>query len=119
MGNPAEDTVRRRLGEYHEYARHIFSLYMAFYSFFITVNYVALGWVAKDLLTATNKPPTYLWIVPALFFFQTLPALIGTWFVWKRLVAYDKSILDAERVLSGPENVASSLPLDLHERVFI
>ncbi len=41
------ESIQTRIREYHEYVRHIFGLFITWFTFFISVNYVGIGWFAS------------------------------------------------------------------------
>ena len=51
-----------RLRQIHDYIRHTFQLFLAWFTFFAGINYVALGWLAGT----TAKPPPSLVLALAL-----------------------------------------------------
>ena len=45
------ELIRMELTELYSFARHHFQLYFSWYTFFLTVNFVAIGWFTSVLLT--------------------------------------------------------------------
>jgi hypothetical protein len=62
--------------EAHSYLRHNMQLWVQWFSFFVTVNYVALGWFASDITHHKIEDRMPLIVVATFFSFQ---CLLGIW----------------------------------------
>lgn len=54
------EIVQKTVREYHEHVRHIFGLFITWFTFFITVNYVGIGWFASADKASAKAPPVGL-----------------------------------------------------------
>jgi hypothetical protein len=70
------ESTGENLPETHSYVRHNMQLWMQWFTFFVTINYVALGWFAADLTHHQIEDRRPLILVAALFAFQ---CLLGIW----------------------------------------
>ena len=62
-------TLSPELGEQrqaHEYARHTFGILVQWFTFFITINYAVMGWLAA------TKRPKFVVLIATLFVIQNL-----------------------------------------------
>lgn len=53
-----QEHAQRRLRETHEYARHVFNVLVSWFTFFITINYASMGWLAGK--SAVDSPKVEL-----------------------------------------------------------
>lgn len=97
----------------HDTCRHGFGLFVGWFTFFITLNFVALGWLAK---VSTEKPDPLIVkkIAGALIFFIVLGIFSGVTVIVhvrrtrNRLIERLTGITNAESI------VKASLPTDLY-----
>ena len=68
---PSETDVRTLIEELHNHIRQNMSLWVQWFVFFVTVNYVAIGWFAEG-----PKDIHAVWIVSVLFMSQ---CALGVW----------------------------------------
>jgi hypothetical protein len=89
------DRVVRQLKELNDYERHTFQLFITWYTFFVGVNYLALGWLAtaKDGISALAR-----WspLIPSVFLFQNALGLFCCYFVWISLKDHNDRIIALE-----------------------
>jgi hypothetical protein len=110
------ETVQKGVREYHEHVRHIFGLFITWFTFFITVNYVGIGWFASADKT-TGKAPPPVWLIASLFIAQcVLGIAVCGMLLWyfpnadkhtKSLQSKDESM---DKLLEGK----TSMPLFVH-----
>ncbi len=84
------DTVRseilsRRIAEIHEYVRHIYQLFVGWFTFFVTINYATLGWLAKA--SGAEVSLSTRWSIAVLFFCQNALGITACLFVRAFLIA--------------------------------
>jgi hypothetical protein len=83
--NPDPSLADRRkiVDEIHSYTRHNMQIWAQWFGFFLTVNYLAIGWFADKIATNTLRAPGALVCVGALFIVQ---GTLGIWasLVWRR-----------------------------------
>ena len=114
-----KEQMERKLREIHEYARHIFQLYIAWFTFFVTANYVSMGWLAKP----NDDGKSYIaLVVGSLFVLQNALGAIATKYVWRCLHGYNVRVTNLEASAlqnyeSGDDN--SSMPMNLYSAVCI
>jgi len=93
---------RKIIDELHSYSRHNMQLWVQWFTFFVTINYVALGWFAGQLSRSelTDRKP--LLYVATVFMVQ---GILGVWvsLVWRHrllrlglqtVAAYDKLLAE-------------------------
>lgn len=106
----------RKIKELHEYARHAFGLFMGWFTFFATVNYATMGWLAKP--GSSPLPNTgLLGIVVTLFITQNLLGVAACFKVAKYFRSTNNRIISLETYVSLNKSTAaisSSLPIDLY-----
>ena len=71
--------LERQICEVHEYVRHIFQLLIAWFTFFATVNYAAMGWLATSTETVGN--PNTLRLMAILFITQNVLGIRACFFI--------------------------------------
>lgn len=107
---PSSTEVIKQL---HETCRHAFGLFVGWFTFFITLNFVALGWLAK---VGTEKPNPLIVknIVLALILFIGLGILSGVTVVVQ--VRRTRALLIGELMTTANSEsiVRNSLPANLY-----
>ena len=73
------DLIKMELTETNTFVRHHFQLYLGWYTFFLTVNFGAIGWFTSVLLTGALKDS-----IPIIF--------VTTFFVVQIVVSYMASV---------------------------
>ncbi len=73
------ELLRMELTELYSFVRHHFQLYFGWYTFFLTVNFVAIGWFTSVLLTGALKVS-----LPIIF--------LATFFVVQLILSYVASL---------------------------
>ena len=119
---PIEE-VHRKLAELHEYVRHVFNLFFGWFTFFATVNYATMGWLAKAE-AATPQNSSLVAVVTALFISQNLLGIAACFVVRKYLVSTNRRVLELEQqaqLVAGQQNSpglsSSSLPIEPYSQV--
>lgn len=108
--------AERRVKELHEYVRLNFQLYMAWFTFFGTVNFASLGWLASTSETA--RLTSIAWLVPVMFISQNVLGILASKYVSDFFYQYDGNVRALERILVPDENTSqSSLSLRLYNQV--
>lgn len=70
-----KDLLAMELGEQYSFARHHFQLLLGWYTFFLTVNFAAIGWFTSVLLTGSLE--------------QSLPSIfIALFFITQQIFSY-------------------------------
>jgi hypothetical protein len=72
------ELLRQEMTEIHSFARHHFQLYMTWYTFFLTVNFAAIGWFTSVLLTGALKVSLPIVFVAAFFVVQLIFSYIAS-----------------------------------------
>ena len=75
--------VGKIVNELHSYSRHNMMLWVQWFTFFITVNYLALGWFAGEIAKGELKSARPLVYVSVLFILQ---GSLGVWvsLIWRK-----------------------------------
>lgn len=74
----ALELLRHESSELHSYVRHHFQLLIAWFTFFCTSNYVAIGWLAGILAGGQLVDKRVVLAVGALFMFQNALGMVAT-----------------------------------------
>jgi hypothetical protein len=64
------DLLKMELAELNMFVRHHFQLYLGWYTFFLTVNFGAIGWFTSDLLAGNLKVSLPVIFVATFFVIQ-------------------------------------------------
>ncbi len=72
----SQESAPARQQEAHAYLRHNMQVWVQWFSFFVTVNYVALGWFASDITHHKIEDRMPLIVVAMFFSFQ---CMLGIW----------------------------------------
>jgi len=84
-GFDSNQEARKVIDEVHVYMRHTIQLWVQWFTFFLTVNYVALGWFAGEIATGNLKNTSPLVRVAVLFICQDVLG-IGICFAVRRWI---------------------------------
>lgn len=119
------DAVQNKIEELHQYVRHVFTLFVNWFIFFVTVNYATMGWLTKP---DGNKGQDLgiLYVVVALFISQNLLGIVACNEIYKYLTTVDCKISDLGNIAStldeirnGEEIYSSSVPLATYKKIII
>lgn len=72
------ELIRMELTEIYSFARHHFQLYFGWYTFFLTVNFVAIGWFTGVLLTGALKVSLPIIFIATFFIFQLIFSYVAS-----------------------------------------
>lgn len=114
--------TERRLDEIHEYIRHLFQLLVGWFTFFVTVNYASLGWLAAANADGKNSLASFAWLVPVMFIIQNLLGLAACYYVWLALRDYDERVFNLEKSIvhnRKAEDERTAVPMPLYSRVIL
>ena len=76
--------LENKVKELHTNVRHITQLAMTWFAFFVTTNYLSLGWFAKDVGSANGiANPVMVYTVALAFMLQNGLGIVGIWMVKK------------------------------------
>jgi hypothetical protein len=112
----------RRISDLNAYARHSFQTLVSWFTFFVTVNYASMGWLA-----GSDNPNTKMVdLIGVMFIIQNLLGIAACLLVKRYLLLTDKKILGLEQhVVGSPLRVVAELdnetpmPLTLYSWVII
>jgi hypothetical protein len=121
MVSGAKSLLTKEFDEINEYVRSTCQLTMAWYTFFVTGNLIASGWLVSGELKGSAAAPPYLLLVSSLFIFINVLSLVG----FNNLIPYVKEqdvrlleITEKLKTLSGVDvRVASPLPKALYVKL--
>ncbi len=71
------ELLRMELTELNTYARHHFQLLLSWYTFFLTVNFVVIGWFTSVLLTGALKASLPIVFITVFFLVQIILSHLG------------------------------------------
>jgi len=75
--DPDYTDARKVIDELHQYVRNNMALWVQWFTFFITVNYVGIGWFAKDIAESGRLPhPVPVIYISIIFIVQ---CTLGIW----------------------------------------
>lgn len=118
-GGPMDkEEIHRKLDEIHEYARQTFQLFIGWFTFFVTVSYAAMGWLAKP--DANSSLSEFVSVIPSMFISQNIVGMAACWYVWRCLSQYDERVRALEALIprgNGAGDYASSIPMKLYSAV--
>lgn len=120
------DAVESKIEELHEYVRHIFSIFVNWFIFFVTVNYATMGWLTKPEAnhapSPTDQDHTLLYIVVVLFMSQNILGISACNMIYKYLAGAHTQIINLESIASalgevknGEAVFCSSVPNDTYK----
>jgi hypothetical protein len=116
-----QQELERKFRELHDYVRHIFQMFVGWFTFFATVNYATMGWLAKP--SGSTATSTRLgWVVSLLFISQNLLGIVACFVVRRYLLERDAEAVDLERQsasnsqVEGQTPFSSSVPAALYSR---
>jgi hypothetical protein len=76
--------LENKVKELHTNVRHITQLAMTWFAFFVTTNYLSLGWFAKDVGNVNGiANPVMVYAVAFAFMLQNGLGIVGIWMVKK------------------------------------
>jgi hypothetical protein len=97
--NPAQQQ------EAHVYLRHNMQLWVQWFTFFVTVNYVALGWFASDITHHKIEDRMPLIVVAIFFSFQ---CALGIWVSLRLRIWFIATGNQANTIPTGGEKVPTN-----------
>jgi uncharacterized membrane protein (DUF485 family) len=112
------DRIEKVIREIHEYARHTMQLFVAFFTFFVLMNYTTMGFLAKDLSQISKEIVSRIaWT----FIFQNSLAIVSCVLV---AVYLRRADLDHQKALAAhpvpPLSVSASvLPKHLYLGILV
>lgn len=115
-----KETAERKLDELHEYVRHIFQMFVGWFTFFGTVNYATMGWLAK-VDTGSSHNNKMIIAISLLFITQNLLGIVVCFVLKNYLFLTNKIIEGLERkimeiTVSGDEELGS-MPVRFYQKV--
>ena len=85
MPMPSESVVSSELEECNHYVRHIFGIFVSWYTFFVTVNAVVGGWFVSRLIEKKSISPLLFLTAVGLFLISNCLAIAFTHVFMKSL----------------------------------
>jgi membrane-anchored glycerophosphoryl diester phosphodiesterase (GDPDase) len=116
-----KDYIERKIKEFHEYILNIVQLYITWYSFFMTVNFASMGWLATSYVQ--NKGGMLIYSVCGLFVIQNVLSMYSCYCVYKTLSDYNARVSELERLSNfalesmQKESMRTSIPIHLYKRI--
>jgi hypothetical protein len=124
MGNTFVESC---IAERHNYARHIFTSAVGWFTFFVTVNYASMGWLAGAADKFKGNHATIV-LIASLFSTQNLLGIIACLFIRSYFFRCNSRILQGQALLLRAEAIAEDqgdlsgqtcLPLRLYSTLII
>ena len=115
------------IAERHNYARHTFTSTVGWFTFFVTINYATMGWLAGAADKLKGNYPTIV-LIACLFFTQNILGIIACLVMRSYFFRCNARILEAQafllRTKSIPEDYAdlggqTCLPLRLYSTLIV
>jgi hypothetical protein len=100
----------------HETCRHGLGLYIAWFTFFITVNFVALGWLAKANNDQHNLPFVIFVVVIAIAFIIFIALGVRSALTVKAHIQAAKTELNKMKQVAAEVDPEATLPAKLYVR---
>ncbi len=98
--------LENKLKELHNNVRHITQLGMNWFAFFVTINYLTMGWLAKGSGNESINSRFPVWIIASVFIVQNLLGIVGL--IWVLIAANamksEVNRLENEKLLSNENN---------------
>ena len=103
-----------RVKELHTNVRHITQLAMNWFAFFVTVNYLTMGWLAKSPSSGgENINPNIIKLLASVFIVQNLLGIFGlTWVL--RAAATMKGEVSKYENPQKEKRINESIPINLY-----
>lgn len=80
--NKRPEAIANKIKELHSNVRHITQLAMNWFAFFVTVNYLTMGWLAKRPSSAAESiDPNIIKVLALVFIVQNLLVTVGLFWV--------------------------------------
>jgi hypothetical protein len=105
----------KRLHEIHDYIRHIFQLFMGWFTVFVTVNFVTIGWLATSEKNGAYSAPPFASVVPVMLILQNLLGVLAAWRVYVGLRRSNNQVADLEGIAENE----TSVPIRLYSQTLL
>ena len=108
-----------RVSQIHDYSRHLFTSVVGWFTFFITINYASIGWLATG--ETFDSPNKVLLVVAILFVTQNILGIIACLVMRRQFYIYNEEIREIEIANGLGEEATSStcLPVRLYSKSLI
>src|SRR5947209_5879515 len=94
-----EDFLKSVITERHDYARHSFTSMVTWFTFFVTVNYASMGWLATSKDGALTNASGPIVLVAAVFVTQNILGIIICFVMKNYFVRSNQRLFDAQKLL--------------------
>lgn len=115
-----EKHLENKVKELHSNVRHVTQLAMNWFAFFVTLNYLTIGWLAKDADTK-NVNPLIIRLVATLFIVQNCLGIFGIHWVKKtaktgaaQITSYENLLLKTDGTSRDELLKCKSTPANLY-----
>ena len=99
------DYLKDKVKELHDNVRHITQLGMAWFAFFVTINYLTMGWLAKAPASGRESINSHMiLIVATVFILQNILGIAGICKVNKEAKALAERVKTFENLLLNADN---------------
>ena len=117
-----DELLRMELTEINTFVRHHFQLFIGWYTFFLTVNFAAIGWFTSVLLTGALKVSLPIVFVAVFFVIQQIFSITATIEVRRYFVTSSQRSDELLRVLAAQTDSSvaqpkSTIPLQIYVKI--
>src|SRR5689334_7314870 len=106
----AADFVENSIKERHEYARHVFTNTITWFSFFVVLNYGAMSWLAgSDKKVKGDHDADAVTVVASDFIAQNILGIIGLLVVRRYFARSHRRLLEAQATLLEKKSIHEDL----------
>ena len=117
------ELIRMELTELYSFARHHFQLYFSWYTFFLTVNFVAIGWFTSVLLTGALKVSLPIIIIATFFIVQLILSYMASLEVRKYFETTHNRCNELLNLLGmhpseSQLHLKTAIPLQIYSKIF-
>ncbi|MFZ1546379.1 MAG: hypothetical protein WAT12_04685, partial [Candidatus Nitrotoga sp.] len=101
-----QEFLKSCITEHHNYARHIFTSVVGWFTFFVTINYASMGWLASasDKIKE-NLGPVYL--IAFAFITQNILGIIICIYIKGYLISTNRRLFDTQYALLHAHDAVS------------
>jgi len=101
--------------EINLHVRHVAQLLVAWYTFFVTANLIAVGWFMTADQSRARLARPLLWVLVILFVLVNLLGVLAMRFIRRYLIAADSQLLDLlqSEPISGEDTRIERSPIPL------
>jgi hypothetical protein len=117
-----KELLKMELAELNTFVRHHFQLYLGWYTFFLTVNFGAIGWFTGDLLAGNLKVSLPVLFVATFFVIQLILSYLGSLELRNYFLSCGNRSIELLDLLvaqppDSPSRPRTAIPLEVYQRI--